>query len=58
MNAQIQALEKARSFAYGELGNQMKSLITTQTELRSETGESGQGAARAAGRAAAGANCN
>ncbi len=37
MNAQIQALEKARSFAYGELGNQVKSLITTQTELRSET---------------------
>ena len=37
MNAQIQALEKARSFAYGELGNQVKSLISTQTELRSET---------------------
>ena len=37
MNSQIQALEKARSFAYGELGNQVRSLITTQTELRSET---------------------
>src|SRR5271156_1153933 len=38
VDAQIQQLEVARSDAYGELRAQVQSLITTQRELQSETG--------------------
>ncbi len=38
VDAQIQQLEVARSDAYGELRSQVQSLITTQKELQSETG--------------------
>jgi DNA recombination protein RmuC len=38
VDAQIQQLEVARSDAYGELRAQVQSLITTQKELQSETG--------------------
>ena len=38
VDAQIQQLEVARSDAYGELRTQVQSLITTQKELQSETG--------------------
>lgn len=38
VDAQIQQMEKARSEAYGDLKAQVQSLITTQKELQSETG--------------------
>ena len=38
VDAQIQQLEIARSEAYGDLKSQVQSLITTQRELQSETG--------------------
>jgi DNA recombination protein RmuC len=38
VNAQIQQMEVARGDAYGELRAQVQSLITTQKELQSETG--------------------
>ena len=38
VDAKIQQLEIARSDAYGELRSQVQSLITTQKELQSETG--------------------
>jgi DNA recombination protein RmuC len=38
VDAQIQQLEVARSEAYGDLRAQVQSLITTQKELQSETG--------------------
>ena len=38
VDAQIQQLEVARSDAYGELRAQVQSLVTTQKELQSETG--------------------
>jgi DNA recombination protein RmuC len=38
VDAKIQQLEVARSDAYGELRSQVQSLITTQKELQSETG--------------------
>jgi DNA recombination protein RmuC len=38
VDAQIQQMEIARGEAYGELKNQVRSLITTQKELQSETG--------------------
>jgi len=38
MDSQIQHMEIARGEAYGDLKAQVQSLITTQTELRSETG--------------------
>ena len=38
VDAQIQQMEVARGEAYGELRAQVKSLITTQKELQSETG--------------------
>jgi len=38
VDAQIQQIENARSEAYGELKTQVQSLITTQKELQSETG--------------------
>src|ERR1700692_2695352 len=38
VDAQIQQMEVARSDAYGELRAQVQSLITTQKELQSETG--------------------
>ncbi len=37
MGAQIQALEKARGEAYGTLTEQLRSLATTENQLRSET---------------------
>jgi DNA recombination protein RmuC len=47
VDAQIQQMEVARGDAYGELRAQVQSLITTQKELQSETGQSGAGAAHA-----------
>jgi DNA recombination protein RmuC len=38
VDAQIQQMEVARGNAYGELRSQVQSLITTQKELQSETG--------------------
>ncbi|MFZ0732614.1 MAG: DNA recombination protein RmuC [Candidatus Sulfotelmatobacter sp.] len=38
VDAQIQQMENARSEAYGDLRAQVQSLITTQKELQSETG--------------------
>src|ERR1700692_4601411 len=38
VDAQIQQMEVARGDAYGELRSQVQSLITTQKELKSETG--------------------
>src|SRR6267154_1739016 len=38
VDAQIQQMEVARGDAYGELRSQVQSLITTQKELQSETG--------------------
>jgi DNA recombination protein RmuC len=38
VDAQIQQMEIARGEAYGDLKNQVQSLITTQKELQSETG--------------------
>jgi len=38
VDAQIQQMENARSEAYGDLKAQVQSLITTQKELQSETG--------------------
>src|SRR6267154_3349519 len=38
VDAQIQQMEIARGDAYGELRSQVQSLITTQKELQSETG--------------------
>src|SRR6202051_2289611 len=38
VDAQIQQMEIARSDAYGELRSQVQSLITTQKELQSQTG--------------------
>lgn len=38
VDVQIQQIENARSEAYGELKTQVQSLITTQKELQSETG--------------------
>jgi len=38
VDAQIQQMEVARGEAYGDLKAQVQSLISTQTELRSETG--------------------
>jgi len=38
VDAQIQQIEVARGEAYGELKEQVRSLITTQKELQSETG--------------------
>jgi DNA recombination protein RmuC len=38
LDAQIQQMEIARGEAYGDLKAQVQSLITTQSELRSETG--------------------
>ncbi len=37
MNQQVQAMERSRSQAYGALENQVRSLVTTEGELRSET---------------------
>jgi DNA recombination protein RmuC len=45
VDAQIQQMEVARGDAYGELRAQVQSLITTQKELQSETGQSGAGLA-------------
>jgi DNA recombination protein RmuC len=39
MDNKIQELEKARAGAYAALGEQVRSLIETQTQLRSETGK-------------------
>ncbi|MFH1737554.1 MAG: DNA recombination protein RmuC [bacterium] len=38
VNTEIKDLEKARQHAYGSLSEQVKSLISTQEQLRSETG--------------------
>lgn len=38
VDAQIQQIENTRSEAYGELKNQVRSLITTQEKLQTETG--------------------
>ncbi len=38
VDAQIQQIENSRSEAYGELKNQVRSLITTQEKLQTETG--------------------
>lgn len=38
VDAQIQQIENSRSEAYGELKNQVRSLITTQEKLQAETG--------------------
>ncbi len=38
MNQQIQALEQARSHAYGTLTTQVQSLLETQRALQTETG--------------------
>jgi DNA recombination protein RmuC len=37
MNSHVQDLEKARNLAYGQLSEQVKSLASTQIELRTET---------------------
>lgn len=38
VNAEIQGMEKSRQRAYGELQEQVKSLVTTQEKLEEETG--------------------
>ncbi len=47
VDTQIQQMEVARGDAYGELRAQVQSLITTQKELQSQTGNLGAGAAHA-----------